>query len=503
MCQYLCFSIEFFYEDFHGQCSDGKPEWPPSPLRFFQALVATAAEHGSGKFANNVQEALKWLENQNPPIILTPIDSPGTTYNISIPNNNMNKSGEKHQRSMKPVSPINMINGNTIYYIWYLDDIIPDEVKDYIEVLINIVLELNYLGRAIDQVVGGGSIITCEQYNILPGIKWFTNYNAIGNFLDIPINGTFNNLIDRFEQQKSPPRSLPKLLTCFNTIRYRREIDLPTREISTFSILNENNKLQSFNIEDSICVVGMVKHAIKRKAEEKGKLESWTNSFVLGHSEPFNSKHKPVGLKRYVYQMIPDIYVKDGKTYVGRFSRFILSSDENCESEIKWAKECLIGQELIEENSQQLIGYISSLREDKIVQYYVRRSSLWTTVTPYVVPDIKYEEIMKYVKSTEEHMKIKLDELFRKKIRKSIRQSGLFPIKLIKYIKIEWNRSGFLQGTIHANKYKYMVPDHMRERIFLHVKLQFCDEYSRPLNIPGPICIGGGRYYSLGLFVAL
>jgi CRISPR-associated protein Csb2 len=40
MPSYLCLSAIFLDAEFHGRRDGGEPEWPPSPLRLFQALVA-------------------------------------------------------------------------------------------------------------------------------------------------------------------------------------------------------------------------------------------------------------------------------------------------------------------------------------------------------------------------------------------------------------------------------------------------------------------------------
>ena len=39
----LSITITFLDGTYHGREDDGVPEWPPSPLRLFQALVRTGA----------------------------------------------------------------------------------------------------------------------------------------------------------------------------------------------------------------------------------------------------------------------------------------------------------------------------------------------------------------------------------------------------------------------------------------------------------------------------
>lgn len=49
----FCASFTLLDAAFHGRGDDGEPEWPPSPLRAFQALRAAAAARGRGGDAEN------------------------------------------------------------------------------------------------------------------------------------------------------------------------------------------------------------------------------------------------------------------------------------------------------------------------------------------------------------------------------------------------------------------------------------------------------------------
>ncbi|MBX9622589.1 MAG: type I-U CRISPR-associated protein Cas5/Cas6, partial [Gemmataceae bacterium] len=44
----FCVSVTFLDPAFHGRGDGGEPEWPPSPLRLFQAVVAAAAARWRG-----------------------------------------------------------------------------------------------------------------------------------------------------------------------------------------------------------------------------------------------------------------------------------------------------------------------------------------------------------------------------------------------------------------------------------------------------------------------
>src|SRR5207253_4859147 len=94
MTSYLCLSVQFLEAAFHGRQDGGAPEWPPSPLRLFQALVAApAARWGERQHLDYARPALKWLEEQSPPEVVAPSGETGTGYRLSVPNNAMDLVG--------------------------------------------------------------------------------------------------------------------------------------------------------------------------------------------------------------------------------------------------------------------------------------------------------------------------------------------------------------------------------------------------------------------------
>lgn len=82
-------SIRLLDGAFHGRGDRGEPEWPPSPLRAFQALVNAAARRWrTSQFESYARPALEWLEGLGLPTIAAP---PGRTatrpYRLYVPNN--------------------------------------------------------------------------------------------------------------------------------------------------------------------------------------------------------------------------------------------------------------------------------------------------------------------------------------------------------------------------------------------------------------------------------
>jgi len=88
-----------------------------------------------------------------------------------------------------------------------------------------------------------------------------------------------------------------------------------------------------------------------------------------------------------------------------------------------------------------------------------------------------------------EHLEGRVDGL----LRKALVQAG-FSEALAGNAVLDWAKTGFWPGTEHADRYG--VPDHLKRFPRYHVRIRW-DE-----GVTGPVCIGGGRFYGLGLFAA-
>src|SRR5690606_13457733 len=68
----LCISFRYIqpYPLYHGRADGGEPEWPPSPMRAFQALLNAACLRTRGKpLPEDVRLALEVVETLRPSII--------------------------------------------------------------------------------------------------------------------------------------------------------------------------------------------------------------------------------------------------------------------------------------------------------------------------------------------------------------------------------------------------------------------------------------------------
>lgn len=144
MPSYFCFSVLFLDPAFHGRGDGGKPEWPPSPLRFFQALVAAA--YAVARTGHTVSDyacpAIRWLEEQCEPVIVAPSASDAQPYGIAVPNNDLDvparywaKGQEppdlvqpERLKTMKPICAKRFLDGDTLYYLYRLPEPAPGDL---------------------------------------------------------------------------------------------------------------------------------------------------------------------------------------------------------------------------------------------------------------------------------------------------------------------------------------------------------------------------------------
>ena len=74
---------------FHDGRYHGTGDWPPSPARLFQALVAGIGQRGP--LGDDVSEPLEWLERLSPPVIAAPVmdEKGGRAVTNYVPNNEL------------------------------------------------------------------------------------------------------------------------------------------------------------------------------------------------------------------------------------------------------------------------------------------------------------------------------------------------------------------------------------------------------------------------------
>lgn len=162
----FCLMIRFLQPYSHGRGENGAPEWPPSPLRVFQALVAAAAARWNERTRlEYAAPALYWLERQPAPAIVA---APGlrsdAKYRLYVPDNVTDKvarswSGGREAsiadyRTEKDVRPTYLAR-DAVHYLFPIDPSDP-EFETHRNTLIDAARSITHLGWGVDMVAGWG-----------------------------------------------------------------------------------------------------------------------------------------------------------------------------------------------------------------------------------------------------------------------------------------------------------------------------------------------------------
>jgi CRISPR-associated protein Csb2 len=502
---YFCISVAFLDRAFHGRRDGGELEWPPSPLRLFQALVAASAAHWrESLFHDYAIPALKWLEQQQAPDIITPVAEASSGYRISVPNNAMdivaaawvrgNYTSKDAQpathRAMKFIRAIRMMDGESVHYTWPLPELLTDEVRGFVETISAASSSLVSLGWGIDLVAGNGRTLAASNAEKLLGERWRPCNASSADVLRVPISGTLEALTARhqaFLGRLSRGDSLMPVppLSVFNSIGYRRDAEPASRPFAAFSILKTDaSGFRPFDpVRQTHIVAAMMRHAAAESAASAGWPHARINTLIHGHTPDGTGRSlSENGLPRLSYLPLPSIEVwsKGGKVVSG-IRRAIVAGPVGGTSEIGWVRRCLNGRELVDERTRGATALLSLLpTNDGRIRRYLDPSSVWATVTPVVLPGYDDGNPAK----TE------------KRLRAAIKQAG-FSSRLADQANLEWRQVGFFPGLDIAKSSR--TPAHLEAYPRYHVRIRWPDE----VKVSGPVVIGGGRFCGFGLFAAM
>lgn len=186
---------------FHDARYHGAGDWPPSPARLFQALVAAAALSGLDTDKRN---ALRWLETLSAPTIAAPAAHSGQNVNLFVPNNDLDAKGGDIRRiaeirsATKRVRPRLFDATVPLLYIWHFDG---DESQA--KCICNIANDLYQLGRGVDMAWAVGELVdeakAEEQLSVYPGAIYRPSQGGKGLALDCPDDGSLASLETRYK----------------------------------------------------------------------------------------------------------------------------------------------------------------------------------------------------------------------------------------------------------------------------------------------------------------
>lgn len=506
----LVITVSLISARFHGRGQDGDLEWPPSPFRLYQALVAGAAHTIS---INKGRPTLHWLEEKNIQSILTPPAFRGQKVTTYVLTNQRDKSigtkkSEAALKSAKIIRPMILSDPENLDLFYVFTCEAPNE---HLQILKLIVSGVSHFGHGIDAAEIRADNMSVETIQELRGEEWQRS-DAMGNSLSVPYQGALTALERSYESWRLqasqihaklslPPIPVPRL--AFQN--YRHE-DHPASAVHRlFELRNESGTSAVLPDTCNTHLAGMVRHLTTDPdfASELG----WTPeemAMLHGHAEALGEIPK-VAEERFGFVGLPTLRWA-GKQIGWRVDdcrRMLLTAPAN-HSERLDELSLRLHHRYLQPLGEGAPIRLVAVSLDSTAKRYVQSASCWSTVTPLVLPNPlgsskDRRRLRNATLSLETRRSIleKLDRRIDAMIRNAIVNAGISRA-VAQAARIRWNRCGFWPGVSRAKD--HAVTKHYENRPRFHVEIEWFTSSGVPLEISGPLLLGAGAHAGLGLF---
>ncbi|MGK3997485.1 type I-G CRISPR-associated protein Csb2 [Sorangium sp. So ce1024] len=477
MASELRVTVHFLQPYSHGRGEDGLPEWPPSPLRLFQALVASSVgRQGDPERRARTVEALRWLERQaSPEIVAPPAMCTRSPYRLFVPDNVGDKAAKAWSmgrdanladyRTEKDVRWVRLEGGTAaVHYIFRN----VDGVDAHLATLRAAARSITHLGWGIDMVAGDAG----EATGGIDGERWIPGRHG-GRTLRRPIAGTFDALERKHAQflqrlDGGTFRPVPPLST-FAMELYARATDPAPRPFIAFRVLKPitGDRVSLDPRRRTRDVAAWLRHAAAEVCE--GWPFGPVEALVHGHGQ--GAEARDGGRARLSFLPLPTI---TPQSQTEGIARVMIAAPPGLDEQLAWMRAHLAGHELMWDG--KVVAFLDPLpRKDWVLQRYIMASDHWSTVTPVVLP------------GHDDRSPRKAERL----VRKAFLQAGFEPEVIDAIKELEWRKVGFRAGVDVASR--YLPPDKVSGPMF-HVRVRFAEP------LAGPVAIGSGRYRGMGVF---
>ena len=502
MTRYLCISVTFLDPLFHGKCDHDEPEWPPSPLRLFQALLKGARTGCRNlRWSPAKADAFRALEHCAPPLIVAPDALRFESYTLFVPNNDSDKEFNRQNRLTSKVShPYRLsekVEDRRIHYLWHIGTQKGSLAVGHAELLCDEARNLLALGWGIDQAVASGCILKDTEVRELRGNQWrCISGRQHGDLVRrTPRKGTLDDLEQvyaSFLNSVSGRQYYPPLKSSvYDRVVYGLPNYIQGRPSRVFELRNTDGSSFRYPHRRLIHIAGMVRHlAIEamKKDPPRGVDPQWIEAYVAGHAPDTPRNHHQLS-----YLPLPSVGHEHTDPGV---RRVMIAAPMGDGAWLDHVVRRLAGQALIPEPDKPdpFAGREAPLliprpqkTSDGVIRCYTKPSDVWHSFTPVILPG---------------HDDRKPDKT-RALIEKALKQSGIeHPCEF------EWSAFSRFRKSYSAHKYDknklpqgYIRPRYLNSQTAVHLTIRFHNGSTdkKPVYVPGPIAIGAGRHCGLGL----
>jgi len=503
---FLVITVRFLDDRYHGLLDRGGPaEWPPSPFRLFQALVAGVARRGELVIGEDKPEntnftdigkAIGWLQKLDPPVIIAPKSKTGQAITRFVPNNDGDRKFDRQERltAKRTIPTLFLLDPHQkpeVNYIWDTSnqsDVPIERIRDAAR-------SLTTLGWGIDMAFADARSASQAEAESLAGIRWHPKAGVWRDdgMLRTPafdqetkqcslcdLRHCHETAMNRIEHGK-PLRTVDKPKV-FDRVFYASSERLLPRPHVVFELRRDDGSFFDYPQNRLIHIAGMVRHlaiAAMQKDPPEGVDAEWVNRYIAGHVCDDSADHR-----QFSYLPLPSIGHQHADQKV---RRVMIAAPLGDDGFLRHLAMRLDGRQLkpTPETKLDHPPTLVSVRQDKVARSYTQSANIWASVTPVILPG---------------HDDHKPDKT-RKLIERALEQSGIEH-----RCEFEWSALSQFPKSLSAHKYDrekrptgYIRPDHLLSQTAVHLKLRFNDG----VEVPGPLAVGAGRHCGLGVFARM
>ncbi|MDZ3836913.1 MAG: type I-U CRISPR-associated protein Csb2 [Rhodospirillales bacterium] len=489
-------SVLLFSVHLHDHRWHGAGEWPPSPGRLFQALVAGVASRAALSPEHPHREALEWLEGLAPPAIAVPGGWPTKGFQTYVPNNDLDAvNGDIRRigeiRVGKTIRPRLFEGEAVLLFAWDIDA--GEDAERHAAVLGEVARCLYQFGRGVDIAWADAEVLADGEADARiarhDGEVWRPAKEAAagGTALRCPRRGTLKSLLDREEDRRKrllagvlrQPRQPALRIVAYNCPPDQLLFDLKPSE--------QNRRFEPWPLVRVAELATRVRdYAAKRLSRELAGQAGMIERILIGRGASERDKAQRVRIIP-----LPSI----GHTHTDTAIRRVLI-ERPCDCPIRgddlnWA---LSGLDLaVDPETGELpahSGPILAPADDRsMLRHYgiepCSSACTWRTVTPVALPVPPLRGRAKGSERLENEM------LAAHAVAQALRHAGVGA----RLDAVRVQREPFFSAGIRAEAFA-SATRFPSSRLW-HAEITFGE------SVTGPLVIGDGRYCGLGIMMPL
>lgn len=388
--------VTFATGRYHGRLGEDELEFPPSPSRLFQALVA-GSHCGAYELIHTDERdrALRWLESLEPPLIETPPDrETGRGVTNYVPNNDdqlplSHDPNSGHVRTAKSFLAKVFPAGRILSYSWSFES--NQEGDENAAVICSMARLVTHLGQHQDTVYVRGEIAADAAVPEHGGVK-FPLDKSDGRWTS-PKAGALEAYRDRYKAwlRGEAKENIPIPV---------RQVDYRSRETISFDVPmalfelwhrkdDEEERRRRYDPRDLLQPAGMVRHAMlewrkTHRAFRQHYGEEMTSRLVAGHDA--DKQHDGAHIA-----CVPIPTMRAEGEYDGLMRRVLLigfGCEEQGAVELFESVADGINGAVLKDRSAS-VGYLKRISlNDAVLRLFrgrERECRVWRTVTPIVL----------------------------------------------------------------------------------------------------------------------